>query len=133
VDVFSFALMLWEIATGKSLVDVYKSQCTNPLKWFKLVSEGVRPSVEGMNATVRGIPECCWDSDSGNRMGWGDILDNLATNRYDIFENVDQAAVDAYLRGSSRGVPKVLSSPTSKPIPDCRHLDNNLSAISFFQ
>jgi serine/threonine protein kinase len=97
VDVFSFAMMLWEIATGKSLVDLYKAQCQNSVKWFQLVTAGTRPATEGINASVQGILDCCWETDPDNRMGWNDILDFLQKNHYDIFEGVDPAAVVAYL------------------------------------
>jgi serine/threonine protein kinase len=96
VDVFSFAMMLWEIATGKSLVEAYKGEATNAVRWFKFV-ENRRPAFDGINAAVQGIIECCWDNDPASRLGWSDILDYLEQNQYDLVGPVDQAAVREYL------------------------------------
>jgi serine/threonine protein kinase len=97
VDIYSFAMMLWEIVSGKSLLEAFRAMCGQPVRWLKFVSDGKRPPLDGFNPTAKAIIEPCWDTVPSARMGWNDVLDRLRRDRYDLVGAVDELAVNQYL------------------------------------
>jgi serine/threonine-protein kinase TNNI3K len=97
-DVFSFAMVLWEIATGKPLAQLYQRELDqNPFGLVEAIARGKRPPLDALGPEVSGIVECCWDGDPESRIPFADILVHLQQNSYSILGRVDQAQIAEYL------------------------------------
>jgi hypothetical protein len=97
-DVFSFAMLLWEIATGRPLIQLYQGELNlNPFRVVQGIRDGKRPPLDGLGPEVSGILECCWDGDPDSRMSFEDVLGHLQKNHYSMLGPVDEAQINEYL------------------------------------
>ncbi|CAM8946191.1 unnamed protein product [Rhodiola kirilowii] len=72
-DVFSFAIVLWELVTAKVPYDTM-----TPLQAALGVRQGLRPELpENVHPTLSHIMQRCWDSDPSNRPDFPDIIVEL--------------------------------------------------------
>ena len=99
VDVYSFAILAYEIVTGKdsledSLEDSFYTHC-------KKVLNGVRPKFDGCKVTdkMQNLIEKCWSTDEKERPTFGEIFDLLSQNIGEYsYEDLDQKEVNDYLK-----------------------------------
>jgi len=74
-DVFSFAIVLWELATSKVPYDNL-----TPLQAALGVRQGLRPEIpSGLNPTLAHLMRRCWDVNPTKRPSFSDITFQLET------------------------------------------------------
>lgn len=97
VDVFAYAMMLWEIMTGRSVVTGYKGgKDIGFIAHHRRIAAGERPSTDDLGGDS-GLLDACWETDPDDRMSFEDILDFLAGNSYGILPDVNGNEVARYV------------------------------------
>jgi hypothetical protein len=98
VDVYSYAIVLWEIIKGEKPYSERK--VTNPVQENAFL-QGVRekhwrPNVTGWTGWIVRFLDELWDNSPTTRGTMDDVLDELAAHDYAILPGVDKAVVEAY-------------------------------------
>jgi serine/threonine protein kinase len=96
VDIFSFGLILYEIIVGRAVLarDMPPFEI---IRWHKSgkrlsIPDAVFPSMKTL------IWNCCFPNPSG-RPSFGDILECMESNQYEIIPKVDGNIVRQYVKG----------------------------------
>jgi serine/threonine protein kinase len=113
VDVFSFAMIWWEIVTGKSVMTGFPGE-KDPgmIAHQKRLRAGTRPHLD-LNATADGILECLWDNEPDNRLSFAEFLDYAKENHYVLLDGADGDEVTRY-------VARLEEFEARNPAPDLR-------------
>lgn len=97
VDVFAFAILAYEILTGKQPYHELGKNL-NGIKLFKSVENGVRPTFgDDVPLKMLQLISKCWDKDPDNRPSFKDIFDVLSSDFSLSPEEVDKDEVNEYL------------------------------------
>jgi serine/threonine protein kinase len=97
VDVFSFAMIVWELVTGKTLVELMTELHIRDIAWHRRVVNGERPRVDGLDGQVVELLHNCWSAEE-SRWSFEEIVDYLASLDYQLLPDVDVSAVHDYVR-----------------------------------
>ena len=77
-DIYSFAIVLWELFTGKRPYTEGKFASMNHATLMYQISEsGERPSLAGLNPAVQLLISDCWNSDIKLRPSFNEIIVRL--------------------------------------------------------
>ncbi|KAL0914003.1 hypothetical protein M5K25_017500 [Dendrobium thyrsiflorum] len=77
-DVFSFAIMIWELLTGKSPLQLPYEYLTPLQAAVGVVQKGLRPAIpKHTNLKLAELLEKCWQQDPALRPDFSEILDKL--------------------------------------------------------
>ena len=94
VDVYSFALLMYELISEQKIFNCYSKKS----EVFKAIINGERPDLSFiMNERIETLIKKCWDQDPLKRPSFNEIVHELYQLRYDNFFEADQNQVDAYL------------------------------------
>jgi hypothetical protein len=66
-DVYSFALLMWELWTRRTPYDSLSERCKFAFEFEEAIKRGTRPSLEGIDAKLAELCEACWASDPNMR------------------------------------------------------------------
>jgi serine/threonine protein kinase len=98
VDVFSFAMILWEIITGTPVVIGYwNGKDPGIIRHLKAVQDGRRPATVGMKPLAVRLLESSWGKDPARRMNFGELLNCFKEGKYEILPKVDPVEVARYV------------------------------------
>jgi len=104
LDVYSFALVLWEILTRDDLFVEYedKEEFTRAI-----TVQNVRPPLKGIHPALQTIITKAWDRDPGERPNFEELLAMLQKALIDIYLPKDLCSLapqfwDKYFRGKSK-------------------------------
>jgi hypothetical protein len=116
VDVFSYAMIWWEIITGKSVMSGFPGG-TDPgmIVHRNRVKSGVRPHLD-LGAMADGILESLWDTDPDNRFSFAEFLDYAESNHYELLDGADPDELRRY-------VARLQDFETKHPAPDLKAYD----------
>jgi serine/threonine protein kinase len=93
VDVFSFALVLYEILVGRA---VYAG-CSEERAMY-IAMTGVRAELPPeMSSDVKSLITRCWSGDPDHRPSFSDVRRDLERIEFKIFTDVDSAAVERFV------------------------------------
>lgn len=96
VDVFSFAILAFEIVTGTMPYPEIEDFSFKILN--KIVNGTLRPKFpDDTNVNMKNIIEKCWDSDPNNRPSFEEIYSKLSSNFNDYFVDLDENEINKYL------------------------------------
>ena len=77
-DVFSFAILLWELFTGQRPYDTIEFRSMNQAQlMYQILELQARPSLDGMYAPLQLLIEDCWNLDPRLRPSFSEILIRL--------------------------------------------------------
>jgi serine/threonine protein kinase len=94
-DVFSFALILYEILAKKS---GFSKDLTAPQVMKKVVIDKTRPEIpDFVLPNVRRLIIDCWADDPDDRPSFASILDRLKQMKFKIAPKVDSSRVEAFV------------------------------------
>jgi serine/threonine protein kinase len=94
IDVFSFALVLYEILVGRS---VFSPELGDTRIMF-LGMTGVRADFQdSVNSDMKSLISCCWKQDLSDRPSFSAILSDIRKIRFKILPGVDSDLVDQFL------------------------------------
>jgi serine/threonine protein kinase len=103
IDVFSFALVLYEILVGN-----YGNSMLN----LSALADGERAELPGeLSLEIRSIISRCWAQNPDDRPSFTDVLNELKQMKFEILAGVDGSAVDQFLKGISIKETKRRSRP----------------------
>jgi serine/threonine protein kinase len=103
IDVFSFALVLYEILVGD-----YGNSKTN----LVALARGARAELPAeMRPEMKSMISRCWAQDPDDRPSFADVLEELKQIEFKILSGVDGSAVGEFLTGISRKQMKRRSLP----------------------
>jgi serine/threonine protein kinase len=95
IDVFSFALVLYEILVGRPV----NSATLSEFQVMKKVCSKIRADLPGgMYDDVKSLITRCWSANPGERSSFSNILVELKRIRFMILPGVNSASVDLFLR-----------------------------------
>lgn len=93
IDVYSFAIMAYEIVSGKEPF----SENGIPISYFKLISKvasGQRPKLdEGITEQMKELLKRCWSQDIEKRPSFDEIFNELSSNFDYLVEDVDEEEI----------------------------------------
>jgi hypothetical protein len=93
VDVFSFAMVLYEILVGRA---VY-ADCSDERTMY-LAMTGTRAELPPeMSSDVKSLVTQCWSGDPYSRPSFSDIRRDLERLEFKIFPDVDSSAVKQFM------------------------------------
>jgi serine/threonine protein kinase len=95
VDVFSFAILLWELVTGQKAYAGFASG--NPVAFLNRVTNGLRPEMVPMPPLAEDLVTRCWTKDPTLRPSFEEIVTQLTENGYAIVEGVSVDEVSGYV------------------------------------
>jgi serine/threonine protein kinase len=94
VDVFAFGLILYEILVGKSVFPKTES----PMQIVKLHMQDARPPIPTtIHSKIRHVIQKCWSKNPAERPTFDEIFDNLATDQFPFFADVDMAECKRFI------------------------------------
>jgi serine/threonine protein kinase len=97
VDVFSFAMIWWEIVTGKNAMTGFPDgKDPGLIGHLRRIQDGVRPYLN-VGVVADGILGALWDTDPDNRLSFSDFLDYAKTNHYELVDGADVNEVARYV------------------------------------
>jgi serine/threonine protein kinase len=95
VDVFSFALILYELLVGETAFP----RTITPMNLMKRVAGQNRPSLPAsMNVTMKEIIARCWSANAGARESFDEIISEFEGIKYRMTPRVDPAKVSQYVK-----------------------------------
>jgi serine/threonine protein kinase len=98
VDVFAFAMIFWEIVTGRPLASGFPDGAKrSAIVHLRKVGEGERPATDDLLAEAESICDVAWQQDPEDRDTFAGLLDHFKTNSYAILPDVDGDEVAAYV------------------------------------
>jgi serine/threonine protein kinase len=97
VDLFSFAIILWELITGKTMNRQFAKEFMGPIAWLGKVKNGTRPPTTGLSPLVVDLLTGCWDSGPLVRVTFDAVIEALKRMNYQLLDGVDAAAVKEYV------------------------------------
>jgi serine/threonine protein kinase len=97
VDIFSFAMTLWEIVTERTLLREFEKELGTVLGWIQKVENGKRPPFRNLNPSVQKVLTNCWASKPSERWSFDDLIVEFNKNDYQMLEDVDADAVKEYV------------------------------------
>jgi serine/threonine protein kinase len=98
VDVFSYAMVLWEILTGRSVVTGYpEGKDIGFIAHHWRINGGERPSTDDLEPDAVGLLESCWETESYDRISFDEILEYLRDNNYGILHGVNVVEMAIYV------------------------------------
>jgi predicted Ser/Thr protein kinase len=93
VDIFSFGLILYELATGRRVFD--GTQAADDLQAEKL--QGQRPSMEGVLPSLRQILTRCWNATPAERPTQQELSHAFGALNWRLFPGVDQSEITRFI------------------------------------
>jgi serine/threonine protein kinase len=103
VDVYSYAIILWEILTGHSMSTQFPvtKGMGRLLQFMSSVRDGMRPPTSGSDINLQQwvveLLECCWSGNSTERLSFEEILTKFRKEEFALLPDVDFPAVEEYL------------------------------------
>jgi tRNA A-37 threonylcarbamoyl transferase component Bud32 len=96
VDVFSFALVLYEILFAKT---VHPRTLTGIQLIMRAANNATRPVIpdDALPAELRQMIQRCWSADPAERMSFDEILAVLRESGYRLYPDVDTGEVENYM------------------------------------
>ena len=92
VDVYSFAILLYELVTG-----TFALRHMNPVQVMRFILSGKRPEIpDTVLPFTRRLIERCWVTDPSDRPSFAEIYDALVAERFRLFNDVNFEAVSSY-------------------------------------
>jgi serine/threonine protein kinase len=95
VDVYSFAIVVWEIVTGKKPYGNVRG--VNSFQCLLKVIDGLRPQMGEMTEFAEELIGRCWNGDPAKRLPFAEIVDVLKRERFAIVPDVDVEVVEEYV------------------------------------
>jgi serine/threonine protein kinase len=97
-DLFSYAMILWEIISGRYIVSGYPGGDVEVRQHLSRVRAGARPTMDGMEAIAEALLESLWAHDPSDRMAFAEVCEFLKQNNYEIIPGIDRAEVVRYVK-----------------------------------
>jgi hypothetical protein len=98
VDVFSFAMILWELLMGKRIEEIVPgAQNASVLVWPRKIGAGWRPPVDGLTPFAGAVLRSCWAAEPTERVSFTRLIENLKTNNYALLPGVIVEEIAAYV------------------------------------
>jgi serine/threonine protein kinase len=98
VDIYSFAMILWEIVTGKKIKEGYARDPGEHLIMREAKGKGLRPSIAGIGDIARILIERSWNSKPQDRgQGFAQIAEYLKDKAYSVLEAVNILEIERYI------------------------------------
>jgi tRNA A-37 threonylcarbamoyl transferase component Bud32 len=98
IDVFSYAITLWELVTGKRMREVFPAQSTYQYQ-EAVRNKGQRPPLTDVKeGWVSKMLALCWSNAPAQRMSFQEILEEFRKNHYKLVPGVNEKEVDEYLK-----------------------------------
>ena len=95
-DVYSFAILMYQVVTGLSSNQVYQD-IKSVFQLFKLVSEGKRPQFNTpVKKPIQTLIEQCWSEKPSDRLTFEQLFQKLAYDLDYYLDNADANKVKAY-------------------------------------
>lgn len=137
VDVFAFAMIAYEIVTGKvPLVDI---NVVDPVTIAFQTSQGHRPLIpDTVHPKMANLIRRCWCQKPENRPSFGEIYNELLNDLSILGDDVDQAEIEDYIDMLNEKItnsPKennniiLRSTPNKKLEEEIRRLKNKCSQL----
>jgi serine/threonine protein kinase len=96
-DVYSYAIMLWEILTGTQVAKVFTKLIKYPLSWIsKVKDDGLRPALTGLEPMIVPLLESMWHGTPNQRMSFDQIVAYFRAHKYQMFPGVMETEVESY-------------------------------------
>jgi serine/threonine protein kinase len=97
-DVFSYAMVLWEILTGRSVATGYhERKDLGFIAHHRRINGNERPSTRDLEPNAIRLLMACWGTPPGYRLSCDEILDYFRTNNYAILPDVNEAEIARYV------------------------------------
>jgi serine/threonine protein kinase len=98
VDLYSYAIVLWEIVTAAQPYQDVKLEHGAQIHGFyeKVRNQGLRPRLEGITPWVTTLLKRLWDYNPSERKDFDQVLIDLANHDYAIVPGVNKAVVQEY-------------------------------------
>jgi serine/threonine protein kinase len=96
-DVYSYAIMLWEILSGTQVARVFTKLIKSPLGWINKVKEdNLRPALTGLEPMIVTLLESIWHGTPSHRMSFDQIVAYFRNHKYQMFPGVIESEVESY-------------------------------------
>lgn len=96
IDVYAFAILAYEIITGKEPYSEFKN--LTPYQFWQRIIKGSRPTwIKGIPEKTRDLIEKCWSSDVDERPTFEEIFEMLSQDFSYSPEDVDSEEIDLYI------------------------------------
>ena len=98
-DVYSFAIVLYEIFTGVDLLQWADKQTKKKGKPFRTkILEGLRPDIDNIKSmSQKELLINCWNPNPDSRFTFHEIVNYLLKNHNSLFEELDENEINMYL------------------------------------
>jgi serine/threonine protein kinase len=98
VDVFSFAMTVWELLSGKTLITEFDKEIGNAFTWIQKVQRGRRPPTDHLAAFWAETLDACWALAGAGRRNFDELLASFKAADYQLLDGVDSAEVADYVQ-----------------------------------